>query len=68
LNSLDWVRDHYLELQKQYSNMFIAVKGTEIIAYGKTLSNVLKNTRNIECTIEFIQSRELFAYKAGEEM
>jgi len=48
--------------------MFIAVKGTEIIAYGKALSNVLKNTWNIECTIEFIQSHELFAYKAGEEM
>jgi hypothetical protein len=42
--------------------MFVAIKGNEIIAYGKSLSKVLKKTETIECTIEFIQSGELFAY------
>lgn len=54
-----------MELQKKYPNMYIAVKGREVIAYGKRLSNVLKKTERVECTIEFIQSGELFAYQAS---
>jgi len=62
LSVSDWVRDHYLELQRKYPNMYIAVKGRRVIAYGKSLSNVLKKAGRVECTIEFVQSGELFAY------
>ncbi len=65
MSASDWIMEHFLELQEKYPNMYIAVKGREVIAHGKRLSNVLKKTKRVECTIEFVQSGELFAYQTS---
>ena len=64
MRSSDWIAQHYLELQRQYPRMYVAVKGGKVIAHGESLSRVLEETRNVDCTIELIQSGELFAYQA----
>ena len=60
----DWIGEHYIELQRKYPRMYVAVKDGKVVSYGESLSNVLRETRNVDCTIELIQSGELFAYQA----
>ena len=64
MRSSDWIGEHYIELQKKYPRMYVAVKDGKVVAYGESLSKMLRETRNVDCTIELIQSGELFAYQA----
>ena len=71
MSSSDWIKGHYLELQKKYANMFVAIKGDEIIAYGKSLSKVLKKQRisnvlsNLSNRVSSLHTTLLFPFRKG---
>ena len=37
---VDWAKEHYGELQKQYKSMWVAIFGKKVISYGKNLKEV----------------------------
>lgn len=39
-DDVDWVKEHYGELQKKYKNMWVAVVNNKVISYGKNLKEV----------------------------
>ena len=36
----EWARKHYIELQKRYKNVWVAVVGKKVVSYGKNLKEV----------------------------
>jgi hypothetical protein len=39
----DWIIDHYIELQKHYSDKWVAVVGKKVVSSGKNRGEVKKH-------------------------
>ena len=39
-DDVDWGREHYVELQKQYRGNWVAIAGKRVVSYGKKLAEV----------------------------
>ena len=42
----DWFDEHYEELKKKYRDFIIAIKGRRVVAYGKSLSELIKKVED----------------------
>ena len=57
IKDFEWLNSHYSEFQKNYPNMYVAVKDGKVVAYGKEFGKVYEEARervNKEFMIDYI--------------
>lgn len=67
-DDFEWLSSRYAELQRQYPNMYIAVKGGRVIACGKEFGKVYDEAKakvGEVFLIEYILSDEPFVLKTN---
>lgn len=42
-----WAREHYVELQRQYKDMVVAIVGKKVVCYGKDGTKVREEAKRI---------------------
>ena len=47
LEDLKWIREHYLALQRKYSDRYIAVKNGKVIATGRKFGEVYDKAKKL---------------------
>ena len=47
LEDIKWIRSHHSELQKKYSDMYVAVKDGKIIAVGRRFCEVYDKAKKV---------------------
>jgi len=63
IKDFKWLNSHYSELQKIYSNMYVAVKDSKVVAYGKEFGKVYDEAREKvgeNFIMDYILSGDLF--------
>jgi hypothetical protein len=45
IKDFEWLNSHYSELQRNYPNMYVAVKDGKVVAYGKEFWKVYDEAR-----------------------
>ncbi len=60
LTSLDWLSRNLERLCDQYSNKWIAIRDEKVIASSQTVSELIQETKGIECPfITFLPSEPI---------
>jgi len=47
IEDLKWIGEHYLELQRKYPDMYIAVKDGKVIAVGRKFGEVYNKAKKL---------------------